>query len=223
LGDKLRHSWGAMLKPAAFTGRLCFAPGDGQLVRFTRPDRWLPAYAPHDPDDALRAVARRYLAAYGPATRDDVARWWGTQPAPAERLMRSLDAEVATVEVDGARAWMLAGHTAEAAVAGPSGTVRLVPAFDPYVVAASPHADRLLPGPFRGRVYRPQGWISPVVLVDGRMAGVWRHERKGERLLVSIEPFGALPAWAQRAAEGEAARLATFVGGRLELTWAAPA
>jgi hypothetical protein len=41
------------------------------------------------------------------------------------------------------------------------------------------HEDReaVLPGALKGYVYRPQGWLSPVVLVDGRMEGVWRHER----------------------------------------------
>ena len=43
------------------------------------------------------------------------------------------------------------------------------------------HEDReaVLPGALKGHVYRPQGWLSPVVLVDGRMEGVWRHERRG--------------------------------------------
>src|SRR6266542_893600 len=44
LGDKLRHSWGSLLKPAASQGLLCFGPSDGQLVRFTRPDQWLPSW-----------------------------------------------------------------------------------------------------------------------------------------------------------------------------------
>jgi hypothetical protein len=38
LGAKVGESWGALLKPAAFQGRLCFAPSDGPKVRFTRPD-----------------------------------------------------------------------------------------------------------------------------------------------------------------------------------------
>ena len=29
------------------------------------------------PDEATRAIARRYLAAYGPATDRDFHRWWG--------------------------------------------------------------------------------------------------------------------------------------------------
>jgi hypothetical protein len=70
--------------------------------------------------------------------------------------------------------------------------------------------------------YRPQGWLSPVLLVDGRMEGVWRHERKGKRLAVRIEPFGEQPGWVRRAAEGEAERLSQFLGGELDLVWSGP-
>jgi hypothetical protein len=86
-------------------------------------------------------------------------------------------------------------------------------------VAASLHIRQLLPGDFKKAIFRPQGWISPVLLVGGRMDGVWRHEKKGKRLAVQIEPFVKLPAWARRAAEEEADRLAEFLSGALELTW----
>ena len=87
------------------------------------------------------------------------------------------------------------------------------------MIAATRHAEALMPGPFKARVHRPQGWISPVLLVDGQLAGVWRHERKGKRLLVSVEPFARVAAAARRAAEEEAERLAAFLGGALELSW----
>jgi hypothetical protein len=59
-----------------------------------------------------------------------------------------------------------------------------------------------------------------VLLVNGRMDGVWKHERKGKRLTVTIEPFGKLPTWARAQAEAEAERLAGFLGGALEVRWA---
>jgi hypothetical protein len=80
LGGKLRESWGAMLKPAAFQGHLCFAPNLGQNVPFTRPDRWLGPLQKVDPGDALLEITRRYLAAYGPTTREDYGRWWAMEP-----------------------------------------------------------------------------------------------------------------------------------------------
>lgn len=219
LGEKLRESWGAYLKPVAFRGHLCFAPNLGQNVRFTRPDWWLGGWRPVDSALATQEIARRYLGAYGPATAEDFGRWWGATPPQARNLIESLGEEVIPVEVEGIRARMLSAHAAEAADSAPAGTVRLLPAFDQYVIGASRDPSGILAEIFRDRVYRPQGWVSPVLLVDGRMEGVWRHERKGSRLEVRIEPFETLPGWARRAAEQEAERLARFVGAALEVTW----
>jgi hypothetical protein len=222
LGDKLRESWGALLKPAAALGRLCFAPNQGQQVRFTRPDTWLGGWTEHDPGEAMAEVTRRFLAASGPVTREDFARWWGIpSPARGARMLECLGDELARVEVEGAAAYALAADLPGLAKAGGARTVRLLPAFDQYVVTATLQAERLMPGPFKARVYRPQGWLSPVLLVGGRMDGVWRQETRGRRLLVTIEPFtGPPPAWARRAAEAEAERLAAFGGAQLELRWA---
>jgi hypothetical protein len=225
-GAKLAESsWGTMLRPAAFTGRLCFGPSAGQRVRFTRPNTWL-ATARHrpgppvDPQAAPPAVARRFLAAHGPATFRDFARWWnGGGISTARQWIGSLGDEVTPVELDGTQAWMLAADAREVRELPPIRSVRLLPGFDQYVIAASCHAEHLLPGDLRRRVYRPQGWISPVLLVTGRMQGIWRHERKGSRIEVTIESFTKPAAWVRRAAGQEAERLAAFLGGALHLAW----
>ena len=219
LAAKIRQSWGTMLKPAAFLGRLCFAPSAGQNVRFTRPDSWLRNLSRVAAEDALPEITRRYLTAYGPATREDFRRWLGIASVRAKALIAAAGDEVTEVDLQGTRALMLRRDLAVAKKAAPSRSVRLLPAFDQYVVASSLHVRQLLPGDFKKAIFRPQGWISPVLLVDGRMDGVWRHEKKGKRLAVEIEPFVKLPAWARRAAEEEADRLAEFLGGTLELTW----
>ena len=216
-----QSSWGTILRPAAFAGNLCFGPSLGQRVRFTRPDTWLAtSLAKVDPQIATRAVARRYLAAYGPATYHDLARWWnGGGVSTGRQWMASLGEEVSPVELDGRQAWMLAADAREACDIPPIRSVRLLPGFDQYVVGASYHAERLLPGDLRRQVYRPQGWISPVLLVNGRMLGTWRHEIKGSRIEVTIEPFVKTPAWVRRAAGQEAERLAAFLDCSLGLAW----
>jgi uncharacterized protein YcaQ len=223
LGDKLRHSWGALLKPAASLGLLCFGPSDGQLVRFTRPDQWLPNWSGgQDPETALLKTARRFLRACGAATREDYARWWGVMAPEGGRVLGRLGDEVVPVEVGGAAGWMLAAHADEIAEASPAPSVRLLPAFDQYVVAATRHAEQLMPGPFKDRVYRPQGWLSPVLLAGGRMLGTWRQEAKGRRLQVTIEPFAKIPAPVRRQAEHEADRLAAWSDATLDLSWSDP-
>jgi uncharacterized protein YcaQ len=227
LGDKVRGSWGSLLKPAAYRGYLCFAPGAGGKVRFTRPDRWLGGWSSQDPTEALREAARRYLAVSGPVTRADLGRWWGLGPPAAGRLLDSLGAEVTVMDVEGVPMYLLAADATTLSVtpagpappAAPSPTVRLVPAFDQYVVAATRHAEQLMPAGARERIYRNQGWLSPVLLVDGYMAGVWRHERTGSRLRVTIEPFDTLTPAARAGAEDEAERLAEWAGAPADVAW----
>jgi hypothetical protein len=204
-------SWGTILKPAAFTGGLCFASSIGQRVRFTHPRTWLngAAAATMDSEAAAIEISRRYLAAYGPATVHDFHRWWGGgSVATIRRWIASLDKEATQVDLEGTTAWMLAKDAQD--MPAPK-SVRLLPAFDHYVVAASRHAAHLLPGDFRARVFRPQGWISPVILVDGMIHGTWRHEVKGSRVHVNIEPFTSLTPRVRRAAADEIDRLSAYV------------
>jgi winged helix DNA-binding protein len=192
LEEKLNGGFGDLLKPVAFRGDLVFAPSEGQRVRFAKPA----AFAPLDPEEATREVARRFLSVYGPATREDLAKWFGTpSAAQAGRWLASTEA----VEVE--RGWMLPGDAAEAEREEPSGAVRLLPAFDQYVVA-SPRED--LEPDRRKRVYRAGGWFSPVLLVDGEIAGVWREEDGA----IALEPFEPLSGEVVEKAHEEASRLA---------------
>ena len=188
-------------------------------MRFTRPDRWLDRWQPQDPDTASTEVARRYLATYGPATREQFARWFGmTSPAEAARWLRSLGDQATEVEAGGATRWQLTADLDEP-VGTAEGAVRLLPAFDQYVVGAGRDDEDVLAAEQRPAVYRPQGWISPVLLVDGRIEGIWRHERAGDRLDVAVEPFAKVTKRVRAAVDEEAGRLAAFLGGQPQVRW----
>lgn len=219
-GEWVRFSWGSYMKAASFRGLICFAPTTGGNVRFTHPATWVPGEIDTaDPTEALRQVTRRFLAAYGPATAADLGLWWGgTGPAPGRRMIASLGEEAIEVDVEGHRALVLTQDVEEIAATASPNTARLLPAFDPWVVGASRTAAALLDPVHKSRVFRPQGWISPVILVNGRIAGVWKQTRKGRRLLVELTPFAKLPTWTRPQIEAEANRLATFLDSQLELT-----
>ena len=212
LAEYVRFSWGSYLKPASFRGRLCFAPSDDGRARFTSPESFVRRRIVRpEPEDALREVARRFLAAYAPATAEDLGNWSGFGRARVKRMLAALGDEAVEIDVDGDRAWALARDVDEIASAEPPDSARLLPAFDQWVVGTARYLPAQLDPALKARVFRPQGWISPVILVNGRMLGVWKHERKGRRLDVTIEPFGRLPRWARAQLEDEADRLAAFL------------
>jgi uncharacterized protein YcaQ len=210
--------WGGCLNQAAFLGWLCFAPNDGAQARFTHPATWLrkrPAAV--DTDEACDALTLGYLGTHGPAAASDLAWRWGINQGEAKRRLAAVREATAEVSIDGRPYWMLAKDVAELAATEPVPVVRLLPAFDQWVMCASRQQPAPLEARHRHRIYRQQGWVSPVLLVDGRMVGVWKHERQGQTLAVTVEPFGALPRGTRAPLTAEAERLAAFLGGKLAL------
>jgi hypothetical protein len=221
LGSRLRSGWGELLKPAARRGLLVNGPSRGQEVTFVRVDLWLGALPTFTPETARRELLRRYLHAYGPADRDDYARWLGTRLRGAtSEALRGLGPDVAEVRVAGRGLHVLTADLAELAGDGDGAAagepVRLLAAFDPYVLSHA-NRDHLLDAEHRPLVYRTAGWVSPTVLAGGRIVGTWEHAIEGGSLAVRVRPFVRLSAALRASVRSEAARLAAHFDRRLDL------
>ena len=189
--EALNSGWGGMLKPAARNGLLCFGPNSGQSVTFVRPQSWLPGWRTVDPDDAIVEMARRYMRAYGPATKGDFARWWGAWPGVANAGWRGLAPELVSVSVEGMRADLLAEDLAAMKRAKLGEPVKLLPLFDPYLMGYAKR-DHMVERDYAARVSRTAGWISAVVLAEGRIVATWTHSVAGGTLRLKVEPFRKL-------------------------------
>ena len=216
--ELLRSGWGGILKPAARSGLLCFGPSRGQSVTFVSPREWLKGWRVLDPDEAIVEAARRYLRAFGPATKTDFARWWGAWPGVANAAWSGLAKELAPVSVEGVRVDILESDLGALLKARIEQRVQLLPAFDPYILG---HASRshLVPSAFAPRVSRTAGWISAVLLVDGRVAGTWTHTLAGTTIRVTVDPFSRLRPATTTEVKIRARELAKAIGAnRAEVT-----
>ncbi|HEY1370626.1 MAG TPA: winged helix DNA-binding domain-containing protein [Gaiellaceae bacterium] len=158
---------------------------------------------PHEPADleSSRAdLVRRYLAAFGPATRADVAEWSGLRVRDFEAALEALEPLRRFRDERGRQLVDL--QRAPLPPADVPAPVRFLPRFDNLVLS---HADRtrVLPEPYRAAVVHGAGQVEATFLVDGFVAGLWSVE-KGR---VRVEPFEPLPRGVMREVEDEAARL----------------
>jgi len=215
-GDKWPR-WRQLTSTAAHRGVLCFGPNRGRKVTYTSPHRWLPGLRPADGDAALRALVRRYLRAYGPATPQHFARWLGIPPRHATGLFTRLAGELERVELDGEPGWTVAGDTGTPPE--PHRGIRLLPYFDAYVVAAQPR-ERLYPGAAAARALTPAGQAGnyPVLLVDGVVGGVWHQRRSGRTLAITVEPLRELTGPQRRQLDDEAALVGAVMEAAATLT-----
>ena len=207
----LRSGWGGMLKPAARNGRLCFGPSRGQSVTFVNPRVWLNGWREVDPDAAIVEVARRYLSIYGPATKSDFARWWGAWPGVIGAAWSGLEPELAKVSVEGTPMDALGRDLPAMRRARLTEAVQLLPLFDPYLMGFA-RRDHMVEREYAAKVSRTAGWISAVVLVEGRIAGTWTHTLNGRTFTVSVAPFARLPAKVTSEIKERASEVARALG-----------
>jgi hypothetical protein len=209
--ELLRSGWGGILKPAARAGRLCFGPNRGQSVTFVSPQEWLSSWRQIDSDVAIVEVARGYLRAYGPATKTDFARWWGAWPGVGNAAWSGLAKELVPVSVEGTRLDILKSDLDALRAAKITEPVQLLPAFDPYILGHA-NRDHLFDRVHGPKVSRTAGWISAVVLVDGRVAATWTHTLANRTLRITIEPFRKLTTRIKSEIRQKADALASSLG-----------
>lgn len=156
-----------------------------------------------DVDDACEHLVRRYLAAFGPASRKDIGLWShlpsGVLEPVLERLtLRRFRSEAGDELVDLPRAPLPDAET--------SAPVRFLPTWDAVLLV---HARRtgVLPEEYRPRIFptrMPQS--IGTFLVDGSVAGTWRYVDSAIRW----EAFGRLDRATAREVTDESERLAAF-------------
>lgn len=175
-----------LLHLARARGVVCYGPSRGNEPTFVRPDAWIPKWRDVPAEEAEEQLLRIYLKAYGPATPADFAVWCGITFKDAHEIWARVKAEIASVHVDGWDAAILRKDLnllGEAAFERPH--VCLLPYFDSFLLG---HKERrhLVAREHHSKIYRAQGWISPVVLVNGRIAAVWEHAWEGKRIRVKV-------------------------------------
>lgn len=168
-------------------------PGDGNEASYVRADKWVPGWKDMPVELAEKGLLVKYLRAHGPATLQDFALWAGMYIRDAKPIWASQADNLVPVDVEGWKASILKSDLSDlenAELEEP--VIRLLPYFDSFLLGHKSHLN-IVDEKNRKRVYRDQGWVSPVLLVDGRAQGIWTHEQKKNDLTVRITPFSRIP------------------------------
>ena len=156
-----------------------------------------------DQAEALEHLVRRYLAGFGPASLGDLGSWAGMPLTPLRPVLERVGTRRFR-DQEGGLLFDLPG--APLPDPGTPAPPRFLSTWDANLLV---HARRtqLLPERHRGRIFHTRAPHSfPTFLVDGEVAGTWRH--RGGR--VELESFEPLDRATRRALEEEAERLAAF-------------
>lgn len=154
-----------------------------------------------DRDEALGRLAHRYLAAYGPASPDDLAYFFKLPKADARA---GWEGAGRTVEVETSRGTLtsLPATLNRSLPEGP--VVRLIGSWDHYVLGWSGGRETTVPASHEREVHPGAGYLRATALADGLAFGTWKLERRKGSATVVVKPFGRLPRGVRPGLEAEA-------------------
>jgi hypothetical protein len=169
---------------------------EGRFVALDEPEA-------HDPTEAGAEMFRRYLAAFGPATRRDAGAWSMMHVPEIARALDRLELVRFTDEQGRELLDVPRGLLPDPDTPAPP---RFLPKWDNTLLAWSDRT-RILPEKYRRVVIGANGDVAQTFLVDGYVAGIWRVEK--ERVV--LEPFERLAPPVRHELEQEAGRLESFL------------
>jgi Winged helix DNA-binding domain len=152
---------------------------------------------------ARAELARRWLAAFGPAPLSDLQWWAGWTATQVRQAVSALD--LVEVDLDGAPAVLLEGDEDPVAPAAPFAA--LLPALDPSPMGWRERSWYV--GSHAAALFDRSGNIGPTVWWDGRIVGGWARRQDGDIAFRLLEDAGAEAAAAITA---EAERLRDWIG-----------
>lgn len=200
LGTKVRYGTGPKAQTLGLVSRITtILSASGQVTRaraggawHDRQPRWaltrdwVPDLDPSPPASVARAaLARCWLRAFGPATRDDLKWWTGWTVSQTKAAL--IDIGAVDVGLDDGTGVALPDDLEPQPTVEP--WVRLLPSLDPTAMGWK-NRDWYF-GRHRNRLFDPYGNAGPTVWCDGQVVGGWGQRPDGEVVVRLLQDVGA--------------------------------
>jgi hypothetical protein len=206
-----------LIARAANQGFVCHGPERAGEPSYVLLDDWCKdSRDALPPEDALDELARRYLAAYGPAGAADLAAWSGLSLRELRSALGRIAGELVEVDMGGRTGWLPKAHLdwldeLSSMEKSPAPLVRLLPRFDSYLLGYASR-ESILDPQYAVRINTGGGMIAATLLVDGRIQGTWSTKKRRQALEVITAPFVELVPEVRAALEIEVAEMGRFLG-----------
>jgi hypothetical protein len=135
-------------------------------------------------DEALQELGKRYFITRGPATVSDFS-WWSGLSLRESRIALGLNKNLlVSHSLNGQDYWFAETDFREEKTIDSF----LLPSYDEFLLS---YHDRsaIMQVNENGRVASNNGMFYPVILLNGKVAGIWKRNIKNEKAVIELDPF----------------------------------
>jgi hypothetical protein len=164
---------------------VCNGVRQGKELTYALLDERVPAGPDLSREESLAELARRYFTSHAPATLQDFTWWSGLKVGDARAALEMIKSTLISRPLDALTYWM----PKELELPDQwTSRVHLLPAFDEYLVSYKDRGASLDPA-LTAHAITSNGIFKPVIVIDGRVAGVWTRTEKKNAVVIEPQLF----------------------------------
>jgi hypothetical protein len=188
-------------------GLICFGPRIGKQPSFVLLDEWVTNHKSLKGDEAIAELTERYFTSHGPATIQDFCWWSGLTQTEAKRGLEMVKQNFVEEKINEQSFWMKATIPAKIKTPG----IYLLPPFDEYLVA---YKDRsaALEGLHLRKVFSINGIFSPVLIINGKIAAIWKRTITKKEVIIELQAFQKFTPSQKEGIRKAAKKYSRFIG-----------
>ncbi|MFN8344566.1 MAG: winged helix DNA-binding domain-containing protein [Spirosomataceae bacterium] len=164
-------------------GMVCNGAMRGKQITYALMDERVPSAKALAREEALAELAKRYFRSHGPATLPDFVWWSGLKVSDAKAGLEMIKSDLVSEKIGEQIYWFPNHFHPES-----ESNVHLLPAFDEFMVS---YKDRTasLSSEHHQSAITGNGIFKPIVVVDGKVEGVWKRTVQKGKVGVETSHF----------------------------------
>ena len=178
---------GHLLMHAELDGLICSGARKGKQFTYALLEERAPEAPALERDQALAELTKRYFQSHGPAALQDFSWWSGLNMAAIRQGLEAAQSQLESIESNRQT------YCSPPLISPPAPVSRafLLPNYDEYTVG---YTDRsaIFDASDTDKLERRESILAQSILVDGRIAGLWKRTLKKNEVVIELAPFGML-------------------------------
>ncbi len=179
-GQRLPH----ILMEAEIDRVICSGPMKGKKQTYALLEERVQNKIELTADEALARLARKYFTSHGPATIADFSWWSGLPVSQARKAVALNDNHLLSETINNETYWFSENYTSNLL----PDSVFLLPAFDEYLVSYK-NREAAINLKDHAKAVSNNGIFWPIVVINGKISGIWKKIVKKDLLIIEIESF----------------------------------
>ncbi|MDP1676749.1 MAG: winged helix DNA-binding domain-containing protein [Bacteroidota bacterium] len=201
-----------ILMRAELDGMVCSGATRGKQQTYALLAERVPRKKTLRKEEALAELAMRYFNSHGPATVQDFIWWSGLSVGDAKKGLESVKSNFISEEV-GLQTYWFADNDI---YSKKKESLYLLPAYDEFVISYKDRSAILTPES-QAKAISNNGIFWPVIVVNGKIAGMWKRTVENKSVKIETEFFNSLQKTIAVYIKKKAVQFGKFIGKEVEI------